>query len=231
MLTFKLFAALLAVVLPPPAPSATSASARPLKTIITVVSTPYCNSLANHFDAALVPMLGNDRTLDGASIQLDNLNTLFDQPNYEQRFLAVRDRLGKQVTVLMNSLDEIQREINQLRDGSRLTTDPQAAAQVHQAAQELQTAYDKQRQLSIDLQGMYQAMLSYPIQRVHPALGGFSRSEMALPADAKDVKVYLKFNSQRATIASSEDKAVDVAYTAAETNCTPKGSASPSPRP
>lgn len=222
MLIFNLFAALLAVVLPAPSPSAASASARPLRTIITVISTPYCNSLADHFNAAFVPMLANDRTLDGASVQLDNLNTLFNEPNYEQRFLQVRDRLGKQVTVLMNSLDEIQREINQLRDGSRLTTDAQAAAQVHQAAQDLQTAYDKQRQLSIDLQGMYQAMLSYPIQRVHPALGGFSPAEMALPADAKDVKSYLKFNSQRKTIDSSEDKAVDIAYTAAQTSCTPK---------
>ncbi|MBV8497757.1 MAG: hypothetical protein JO003_00675 [Candidatus Eremiobacteraeota bacterium] len=222
MLILNLFAAVLAVMLPPPTPAATTPSERQLKTIITVISTPYCNSLANHFNAAFVPMLANDRTLDASSVQLDNLDTLFNEPNYEQRFLAVRDKLGRQVTVLMNSLDEIQHEINQLRDGSRLTTDPQAAAQVHQAAQELQTAYDKQRQLSIDLQGMYQAMLSYPIQRVHPALGGFSRAEMALPADAKDVKSYLKFNSQRNTIATSEEKAVDIAYTAAQTNCTPK---------
>ena len=215
MLIINLFAALLAVMLPAPSPSAA-----PLKTIITVISTPYCNSLADHFNSALVPMLGNDRTLDATSVQLDNLNVLFNEPNYEQRFLQVRDKVGKQVTALMQSLDEIQRQINQLRDGSRLTTDAQAAAQVHQAAQELQTAYDKQRQLSIDLQGMYQAMLSYPITRVHPPLGGFSPAEMALPADTKDVKVYLKFNSQRNTIATSEDKAVDIAYTAAETNCT-----------
>ncbi len=217
MLIFNLFAALVAVVLPQPSPSAA-----PLKTIITVVSTPYCNSLADHFNAALVPMLGNDRTLDATSVQLDDLNTLFNEPNYEQRFLQVRDKLGKQVTALMTSLDEIQREINQLRDGSRLTNDPQAAAQVHQASQELQTAYDKQRQLSIDLQGMYQAMLSYPITRVHPALGGFSPAEMALPADAKNVKSYLKFDRQRDTIANSEDKAVDIAYTAAQAHCTTK---------
>ncbi|HEY6324900.1 MAG TPA: hypothetical protein VIW73_00100 [Candidatus Cybelea sp.] len=226
MLIFNLFAALVAVTLPAPSPTAA-----PLKTIITVVSTPYCNSLADHFNAALVPMLGNDRTLDGVSVQLDDINTLFNEPNYEQRFLQVRDRLGKQVTALMTSLDEIQREINQLRDGSRLTTDPKAAAQVHQAAQELQTAYDKQRQLSIDLQGTYQAMLSYPITRVHPALGGFSQAEMRMPADAKDVKSYLKFNSQRGTIASSEDKAVDIAYSAAQANCMTKGGASPSPHP
>ncbi len=222
MLIFNLLAALLAIIIPPPSPGATPASARPLKTIITVVSTPYCNSLADHFNAALVPMLGNDRTLDRTSVQLDNLNELFNEPNYEQRFLQVRDRLGKEVMALMSSLDAIQSEINQLRNGSRLTNDAQAAAQVHQAAQELQTAYDKQRQLSIDLQGMYRAMLTYPIQRVHPALGGFSPAEMAMPADAKDVKSYLKFNSQRVIINDSEDKAVDIAYTAVQANCMTK---------
>jgi hypothetical protein len=167
-------------------------------------------------------MLGNDRTLDGVSVQLDDLNTLFSQPDYEERFLHVRDTLRRQETALNESLAAIQQQINQLRDGTHLTTDPQASAQVHQAAQELQTAYDKQRQLAIDLQGMYQAMLTYPISRVHPALGGFDPQEMAEPADMRDVKSYLKFNAQRGTIADSEDKAVDIAYSAAESNCTAK---------
>jgi hypothetical protein len=217
MLIFKLLPALLAVVIPAPSPTA-----QPLKTIITVVSSPYCNSLADHFNGALVPMLANDRTLDGVSVQLDDINTLFSQLNYEQQFLHVRDVLGRQETTLNQSLAAIQREINQLRDGSRLTTDPQAAAQVHEAAQDLQTAYDKQRQLAIDLQGMYQAMLTYPISRVHPALGGFDPEEMRMPADMRDVKSYLKFNSQRGTISDSEDKAVDIAYSAAQANCTTK---------
>jgi hypothetical protein len=217
MLIFKLLPAILAVVIPAPSPTA-----QPLKTIITVVSSPYCNSLADHFNGALVPMLANDHTLDGVSLQLDDLNTLFSELNYEQQFLHVRDVLGRQETALNQSLAAIQREINQLRDGSRLTTDPQAAAEVHQAAQDLQTAYDKQRQLAIDLQGMYQAMLTYPISRVHPALGGFDPEEMRMPADMRDVKSYLKFNSQRGTIADSEDKAVDIAYSAAQANCTTK---------
>ena len=40
----------------------------------------------------------------------------------------------------------------------RLTTDPQAAAAIHDAAQDLQTAYDKQRQLAIDSQNLYIAI-------------------------------------------------------------------------
>jgi len=221
-----LFIAILAVVLPTAAPTG-----QPLKTIITVISSPYCNSLAAHFNGALIPMLGNDRTLDATSVQLDDLNKLFSEPNYVQRYLHVRDNILKEETALNESLAQIQAQINQLREGSKLTTDPQAATQVHEAAQDLQTAYDHQRQLSIDLQNMYEYMQRYPIQRANPALGGFDPTEMREPADERDIKSYLKFNSQRATIDANETKAVDIAYTAAENNCMPKGSASPSPHP
>ncbi|HZV76750.1 MAG TPA: hypothetical protein VFF63_03205 [Candidatus Babeliales bacterium] len=221
----RFIAAALAVMLP--APSASPTPQVP-KTIITVISSPYCNSLAEHFNDALVPMLANDRTLDGVSVGLDDLNTLFSKTNYVQEFLHVRDQLGKQETVLMNSLPAIQSAINQLRDGARLATDPKAAEQIHEAAQQLQTAYDHQRQLSIDLQGMYQAMLTYPIYRVHPALGGFDPYENQMPAAEKDVKSYLRFDGQRDIIAVNEDKAADTALNAAQNYCIPK--ATPSPR-
>jgi hypothetical protein len=213
----NIFAVLLAIAVPSAAPSQ-----QPLKTIITVISSPYCNSLADHFNGALVPMLANDRTLDGVSVQLDDLNQLFSSVNYVQQFLHVRDTLGKQQAALMESMDQIKAEIVQLRNGAALTTDPQATAQIRDAAQELQTAYDHQRQLSIDLQNMYISMLRYPISRVHPALGGFDPKEMSEPSEMRDVKSYLKFNAQRGNIAASEDKAVDVAYDAAQTYCIPK---------
>ncbi len=217
MFFLNLVTAILAVVIPTPSPTP-----RALKTIITVISSPYCNSLAQHFNDALVPMLANDRTLDGTSVQLDDLNTLFNKPDYVQRFLHVRDHLGRQETELNQSLAAIQREINQLRDGARLTTDPQAAAEIRDAAQDLQTAYDKQRQLSIDLQGMYEAMLTYPIYRVNPSLGGFNEAEMTMPADERNVKSYLRFDGQRDVIDRNEDKATDAALTAAENYCVTK---------
>ena len=214
MFLLNLLSAILAVVMPTPSPTP-----RALKTIITVVSSPYCKSLAEHFNGALVPMLANDRTLDGVSVQLDDINTLFSEPDYVERFVHVRDVLGKQETQLNESLAAIQREINELRDADRLTTDKEAAAEVHQAAQDLQAAYDKQRQLSIDLMGMYEAMLDYPITRVHPALGGFDPQEMRMPADERNVKSYLRFNGQRDIIAINEDKATDVALATAQTYC------------
>jgi hypothetical protein len=215
MFFLNLIVAVAAAVTPSPSPT----PREPPKTIITIVSSPYCNSLAQHFNGALVPMLANDRTLDAVSVQLDDLNTLFSKPDYVQRFLHVRDHLLRQETELNQSLAEIQREINQLRDGSRLTTDPQATAEIHDAAQDLQAAYDKQRQLSIDLQGMYQAMLTYPIYRVNPAMGGFDPAEMRMPADERNVKSYLRFDGQRDVIARNEDKATDVALATVEKYC------------
>jgi len=217
MYLFNLVAAVLAVVVP----TASPAAERP-KTIITVISSPYCNSLAQHFNDALVPMLANDRTLDGVSVQLDDMNAMFEQPNYVQQFLHVRDTLGRQETELNRSLAAIQAEINQLREGARLTNDPQAAAQVHEAAQDLQAAYDKQRQLAIDLQGMYESLLQYNPNRLHPTLGGFDEQDMAAPANARDIKSYLRFNGQRDVIAINEDKATDIALDAAQTYCLPK---------
>jgi hypothetical protein len=217
MILFNLVAAILAVTLPAPSPTPGVP-----KTIITVTSSPYCNSLGAHFNGALLPMLANDRTLDGVSVQLDDFNDLFAQVNYMQQFLHVRDTLGRQETALNDSLAGIQREINTLRDGSRLTTDAQATAEVHEAAQDLQTAYDRQRQLAIDLQNLYEWMLQYNLNRLHPALGGFDPQDMAAPADARNIKSYLRFDGQRDIIATNEDKAADAALNAAQTYCMPK---------
>jgi hypothetical protein len=150
---------------------------------------------------------------------LDDVNTMFEGPNYVQQFLHIRDALGRQETALNDSLAAIQREINDLRNGSTLTTDKQATAQVQAAAQELQTAYDHQRQLAIDLQNLYETLLRYNPQRLHPTLGGFDPQDMAAPADAKDIKSYLRFNGQRDVIATNEDKATDVALATAQTYC------------
>jgi hypothetical protein len=74
-------------------------------------------------------------------------------------------------------------------------------------------------------------MLDYPITRVNPALGGFDPQEMSEPTSMQNVKTYLRFDGQRDVIAQSESKAVDGAYAAAQTYCTPKTAPSPSPSP
>ncbi len=222
MVISGLFAVAIAMIVAPgaavsPSPSPT---ARALKTIITVISSPYCNSLRDHFNGALVPMLANDRTLDAASVQLDDLNTLFNTPDYEERFLKVRDTLGREEASINASLGFIQQEINALRDGARLTADTLAANQIVDAADDLATAYDRQRQLAIDLHGMHQAMIDYPIMHVSPALGDFDPEEMREPAEMKNVKSYLRFKGQRDTIDANENKAADIAYAVVQRTCT-----------
>ena len=198
-----------------------AADARTLPTIITVTSSPYCNSLADNFNGAMLQMLANERVLDETDVQLENLNDVFSgsETNYEQQYLHVRDSLGRQATALNNSLPIMAHHIAQLRAGARLTPDPAAAAAVTKAADDLQTAYDHQRQLAIDLQSLYLRMLRFNIQRHPPAMGGFSWSQMTSTEANRDVKTFLHFDQQRRVMATSEDQAVDVAYGAAQTYC------------
>jgi hypothetical protein len=216
-------AIVVAIVTPTAGPTAApSPGERELPTIITVISSPYCNSLADHFNGALLPMLANDRVLESTSTQLDKVNAMSDSLNYVQLFLEARDNLGREQETLNRSLAGIQRNIVALREGAKLTTDPQATAEITQASWQLQTAYDHQRQLSIDLYNMYQDMLNYPIQRYNPGLGGFNKENATEPEAMRNIKSYLKFDSQRETIDKSEDQAVDTAYGAAQTYCVPK---------
>ncbi len=71
---------------PSPQPSASPSERPELKSIVTVISSPYCNALAEHFNAALKPMLANDRVFDAVGVQLDDMNDMFDHPDYANRF-------------------------------------------------------------------------------------------------------------------------------------------------
>ncbi|MBV8197696.1 MAG: hypothetical protein JO263_06155 [Candidatus Eremiobacteraeota bacterium] len=45
---------------------------------------------------------------------------------------------------------------------------------------------------------------------------------MLEPPEMKNIKSYFRFDTQVKIIANSEDKAVDIAYTAAQSYCIPK---------
>ena len=201
-----------------PRPSPT-ASGVPLKTIITVKSSPYCNALAQHFNSAFVPMVGNDRALDVVNTDLLDINEAYSHPDFASRLLKARDQLMKYDGLLLRSLPPIQDQINQLRAAEKMTQDKNAAAQVHDAAEQLQTAYGKQRQLAIDLQGLVQSMMTQDYaSQDHPLNGGGPELNQ-IPKDMQDIKVYLRFDGQRDVISRAEEKAVDIAYDAATTQC------------
>ncbi len=204
----------------PTASPGPSASPRELKTIVTVVSSPYCNALAEHFNGALVPMLGNDRVFNGVSVQLDDMNAMFEYPDYANRFLTLRTKIVKESDSLVKSLRPIRDQIDQLRQAALQSGDPAAAAQMRDAASQLQDAYNHQFQLSTDLTSLAQSMLQYDVLAHPHPLGGWTPQEQAMPADEKNIKVYLHFDKQRTSIDTSEDRAVDIAYAIAQTRCT-----------
>jgi hypothetical protein len=217
--------ALLALVIAvSPAPSPT---ARTLKTIVTVISSPYCKALADHFNSAMIPMVANDRVFDVVDVQLDDMNNMFKYPDYANRFLDLRARIIKESDTLDKSLKPINDQIFALHQSASLTNDPQAAKEMLDAAAQLREAYVHQFQLSTDLTDLAESMMRYNVLRGPHPLGGWTPYENTLPSAEKDIKSYLQFGAQRDKIDTAEDKAVDVAYTAATTHCT----SSPSPQP
>ncbi len=208
------------MIVPAPSPAP-----REPKTIITVISSPYCKSLAEHFNDALAPHAGQRPHSGSRQRSARRLQHDVQRTDYVQQFLHIRDALGRQETELTESLAAIQREINELRDGSRLTSDPQAVAQIHEAAQELQTAYDHQRQLSIDVQELIpvDAAVRNPQQDSIRRSAASIRKIWPRPPTRATSKVYLRFNEPaRPVISTHEDKAADVALNAAQTYCVPK---------
>jgi hypothetical protein len=210
----------LAGVTPSPQPSATPTPHPELKSIVTVVSSPYCNALAEHFNAALKPMLANDRVFTAVGVQLDDMNDMFAHPDYANRFLDLRAKLMKESNVLLASLHPIRAEIDRLHDAASLTTDAAAAKQMRDAAQKLGDAYLHQFQLATDVESLVQFMMDYNIQRGPHPLNGWTPEVEAMPSADKDMKSWLHYDRQRDAIGTAEDSATDIAYDIASNRCT-----------
>jgi hypothetical protein len=213
------FAFLLVGAAPSPTPSPTPASQ--LKTIVNVRTTPFCNAIAQHFNAAVQPMLANDRDFGEVRTNLVDLNDVFHHADYQIRYAGLRVELMKRVDGIRKSLPFIQQQINQLREGETLTKDAAAGKQLHMVAEKLQLAYNKQYQLATDLTGVVQTMMSYQ----PPADLDVSQEELAeqsMPADMKDIKSYLRYDGQRDVIDQAENAAADSAITLVENHCAQK---------
>ncbi|MBV8489948.1 MAG: hypothetical protein JO199_05395 [Candidatus Eremiobacteraeota bacterium] len=210
--------------LPPPVPTisaspAPSATPRELKTIVTVKSSPYCTSLVQHFNGALLPILANDRTLERSSETLDGLNELWSHVDYISAYFKVRDRLGKESAELNGSLDQIQSEINALRAGGKLAEDPQAAQEIDAAAHQLQLVYDQQRTIEEELTELHDNMVRYNIMAAPPPREGNPMQYALTSQDLKNAKEYTRFNRRIGAIDYSEDQAVTMATDIAEKRC------------
>ncbi len=202
-----------------PSPSPSPSPGAGLKTIATVKSSPFCTSLVEHFNGAARPMIANDFTLAHVNTGLESLADIFRSPDYAQQFVQWRVALMHDVGTMEDRLAVEQTEINNLRAGEKLTTDPAQAQSTHMIAEKMQEAYDHQRQLVIDLQGVVHGAMQYDVlDKDHPLLGETQES-LAEPAEMKDLKSYLKFDGQRDVIAQSENAAGDIAYNVADNHC------------
>jgi hypothetical protein len=219
LLAAAALAAFPALVAATPAAPQPSPTPRVLRTIVTVVSSPYCNALAEHFNGALRPMLANDRVFETTNVQLDDMNDMFKHPDYVQRFTDLRTKLAKETDTLVQSLKPMQEQIDALRASATLSNDPAAVQEMRDAAARLKEAHDHQFQLATDLTSLVQAMMQYDVLRGPHPLGGWTPYEQSLPADEKNIKVYLHFDAQRQSIATAEDRAVDIGYSIAENRC------------
>jgi hypothetical protein len=203
---------------PIPTPSTSPAPGSQLKTIATVRSTPFCTSIAQHFNAAVAPMLSNDRTLTLIDPQLVGLNDVFNHGDYQIRYSNIRIKLMKYVGDIQKNLPFMQQQINQLRQGEMLTTDKQDAHDIHQIAEKLQLAYNKQMQLATDLTGVIHAMMDYqPRGDADSYQNQLAASQM--PQEMRDIKSYLRFDGQRDVIDQSENAAADSAISLVEHTC------------
>lgn len=216
--------AMLAIIVPSatssPAPQASpGAGGASLRTIVTVKSSPYCNALAQHFNGAFVPLVGNDRTLDTVDVDLSDINDAFSHPDFAARLHKARLRIVASNDQVAASLPGIYDHISQLRKAAAAAKDPQAASEALDAAAALQSAYAKQKQLSIDLAGLASSMLEIEPTLQDHELGGSSVESNTIPKDMRDIKSYLRFDGRRDLITQSEQKAVDIAYDAAVTKC------------
>ena len=201
---------------PSPAPSPNPAQ---LRTIANVKATPYCTALATHWNGIVQPMLENDRTLDSVGVSLDDVDSMFHQPDFANRFTDERLKLMKYVGDLQKSLPSMQEQINQLRLGETTTNDAAQRQEMHLLAQELQRSYDKQKQLTTDLFGVVQSMMQFDPNSVDPMNASAQLQESQLPADMKSTKSYLRFSGQRDVIDDAESKAGDLAIDVATKYC------------
>lgn len=199
-----------------PAPSPTPASQ--LKTITTVRATPFCSAIAQHFNAAVQPMLSNDRSLDQVDTQLVDLNDVFNHPDYQIRYADTRAKLVKYVGDIQKNLPFIQQQINQLREGEKLTTDAADSKTLHQIAEKLQLAYNKQHQLATDLLGVIQAMMDYRPEGDESSFSNQMQT-LSMPKEARDIKSYLRFDGQRDVLDQAENAAADSTITLVTTRC------------
>lgn len=229
------FAAIIAALAPTPSPTE-----RPLREIGRVRSSAYCTSFTNHFNAAVVPLLKNDFAVGLLDRSIDELEAHFSEIGGDVRIVDDRLRMADAVRRLQEAIPRAQSEINFLRDGAKLGSDPERVARVRDLASQLQTALDKHKQIAHDVGSVVHVLMEmssgdarddvfYTAKHAMspdtpavaaPALTG-GGPIAAGPPLGTTLKELLRWSGQRDRIDQAESKAAAYADQIMTTTCGP----------
>src|SRR5208283_3221822 len=141
---------MLAIVLAAVTATAPSPSPTPLlKTIVTVKSSPICGAFAAHTNAAISSALANDQSLGMTILTLrshDLAGSSLDRLAEIHHLNALADSIYKQYRAG-------EREVNELRDLAKQTSDPDEKAELKAVADALGGALNRQHLMQRDLDG------------------------------------------------------------------------------
>jgi hypothetical protein len=180
--------------------------------------TSFCSAFERHFNAAVAPILENDRQIGSIGFTYGALESHFRQRAGELAVYDDRVHLMHWVDELQKLVPQAQVEVNDLRASASLAKDPADAKLAHELAAQLQHALDKQRQIAIDSLGIVQALGEATTSHVKTELtdvmpGGYDDYETRTPKAWRDVRSYLHWQSQLDRIDDAEGAAAASAGT------------------
>lgn len=157
-----MLALVLAIITVTPGPSPSpSASTEPLKTIITVRSSPFCSQFATHVNAAIDHAVTNDRTLGTVILTLhsqDLADNELSRHNEIQRLANLGDSMYRDYR---KGLDEV----DKLRELAKTAQDQQEQIELKAAADALGGVLYRQHLIQRDLDGFVAYLDATDMQR------------------------------------------------------------------
>ncbi len=157
-----MLALVLAIITVTPGPSPSpSASTEPLKTIITVRSSPFCSQFASHVNSAIDRAVQNDRTLGTVILTLhsqDLADNELSRHNEIQRLENLGDSMYRDYR---KGLDEV----DKLRELAKTATDQEEQAETKAAADALGGVLYRQHLIQRDLDGFTAYLDAVDMQR------------------------------------------------------------------
>ena len=201
----------------PKAPTPEPTPKEPLRTIVRVkASTQFCTAFFKHFNGAVTPVLETDANIGYIDYTLGSVEGHYHELNREALLYNDRVNLIHYVGAMQPRVADAQAEVNALRKSAALATNIVDAADTLKIALYLQDIVNRQHQLTLDSQGVAQAMMEYALDenaqaQIRAHLAGGYDSDSTLPAAERDVRTYLHLQTQEDRIGDAEGGAAQVA--------------------